>query len=505
MVNPHELDSLGPWWPVCLSPGDFSIWQKPRPRADAPAAPLHSLADSLLGTAKDRATSEKGYLLGDHAQHTWGITIPCLIFQYVIGGSNILPAQRFVATSGAPKSMKSTLQIEILTWYAYNQGFGRYIDAEEKSSASMFEAMTWWKFLSPEDPYTDAEGNFCFYPESVERDSEGWPVDMNHPDRVILIPVNPDPEVQQGGKRLIYTKCSSIDEWQDRFTETVKWAQAMVADNPDRKALGARVPIHAVIDSVTGADYIGNTEDILKEGHAQERSFSGAARANKIGSYLRAMSLRGTCMSAGLVRHLTTNIGDGSFASKFEDKEKEAGGSLSNFQSSVSLRLKKGGKIDAAGHPARSKAHLSRSVTIKTNFSCLGPDVDKVVTVDVIWQHVEMPNGETRQIMTYDWHGALGRYLWAKKYEKSKKDFAYGIERLNKAVYFVKGKTNHVKCEALQTEEELEAKKELNFTEFGRRIEAHPEIRKAVARYLNITQYPDVQGADIDWTTPGGE
>ena len=127
-------------------------------------------------------------------------------------------------------------------------------------------------------------------------------LDMDDEKRVVLIPVNPDPEIQQGGKRLIYTKCSSIDEWEQRFTETLKWARGMLGDNPERKEAGARVPIHCVVDSVTGADYLANTADIENEGHAAEREL-GEPRAlgrgkRHEGARRDAMELRARAVKA---------------------------------------------------------------------------------------------------------------------------------------------------------------------------------------------------------------
>lgn len=484
-------------------------------KKDAEKGPeVHDLVMDLLGDSKDAATSGNGYLLGDHAQHTWGIEVPTIAAQYGLGGTDVLPAQRWYSVSGPPKSMKSTLQIEISCWYALAGGFSRYIDSEEKSSASMFTAMTWWRFLSPDDPFTDSQGNFCHYPDEVERDPEtGMPVNMDHELREILIPVSTDPHVVHAKKRMVYTDVPSIDEWQIKFSQTIEWARNMVDKYPERREPGGRVPIYSVIDSLTGKDYENNISAIAKEGHAPERSFSGAARANMIASYIRTVSFRGTCMSGGYVRHLTSNITDGSFASKFEDKEKEAGGSLANFQASVSLRLKKGSPISLASHPAmpiQGPPVEGYPCTIECAFSCLGPDIKRKVVVDVLWQHVETPDGSVRQIMVYDWHGALARLLYADKYGPNKSDAPkYKKDRLDKALYFVSAKANHVKCEALLTPEEDALSKEerdkaavMHFTEFGRRIEASPKYSKAIQRYLGITSYPKVQEAEIDWTPP---
>lgn len=481
-------------------------------------AALSSFANILLGATKEGAATQNGYLLGDHAKHSWGIRLRHIIFMHVIGGANVFPLRRMLATSGAPKSMKSTLQIELGTWVAMAGGFFRYIDNESKSSASMFTAMTWWKFLAPgmlyemadgtTRPLVDSKGNFCHYPDTVPRDEIGWPIDMDHAERQVLIPCATDPMCLTGASRCSYKKTESIDEWQDEVTGIVKAARAMVVDHPVTQDENHRVPIYGVVDSVTGSETDGAMQDMETEGHAKDRGFEGAARANKIGSYLRAMQFGGTCLSMGIVRHLTTAISDGSFGSKFDDKEKEAGGSMSNFKASVSLRLGKGGKISAAEHPAmpvQGPPVEGYPVRIECKFSCLGPDINRNASVDVLWQFVELPNGESRQIIVYDWGGALGNLLHRKKYGEHKA-YSYDIDRLNKAIEFTTGpKANTVYCDALAKEGDSLDKNDrpyLTFTEWGKRIEADPVIAQKVCRFLNISEYPDFQAAEIDWTPP---
>ena len=488
------------------------------------AAALSSFASVLLGATREGSATQNGYLLGDHAKHSWGIKLRHIVFMHCIGGANVFPLRRMIATSGLPKSMKSTLQIELGTWFAEAGGFFKYIDNESKSSASMFIAMTWWKFLAPglmyeipagpsagkTYPLVDSKGNFCRYPDSVPRNEDHWPLDMDHPDREILIPCATDPLHLTGAQRCSYKKTESIDEWQDQMTDVVKASRDIIEAHPITQEPGHRVPVYSVVDSVTGSETEGAMIDMEKEGHAKDRGYEGAARANKIGSFLRALQFGGTCLSVGIVRHLTTAISDGSFASKFDDKEKEAGGSMSNFKASVSLRLSKGAKISVASHaamPVQGPPVEGYPVRIECKFSCLGPDINRNAMVDVLWQFVELPNGEPRQIIVYDWGGALANLLYRKKYGDHKA-FAYDVERLDKALEFTSGPaTNTVCCPELAREGDQETKdknpkKYMSFTEWGNRIEANPEVAQRVCRFLNISEYPSFQEAEIDWTPP---
>ena len=299
-----------------------------------------------------------------------------------------------------------------------------------------------------------------------------------------------------------------LDEWQDKVTELVHGARDIVVKHPITQEPGHRVPIFGVIDSITGSETDESMQAMEKEGHAKDRGYEGASRANKIGSFLRALQFGGTCLSMGIVRHLTQAISDGSFASKFDDKEKEAGGSLANFKASVSLRLNKGGKFSMAEHPAmplQGPPVEGYPVRMECKFSCLGPDINRSAFIDVMWQFVELPNGSPRQIIVYDWGGALAQLLYRKKYGEHKA-FAYDIDRLEKVLMFTEGpKTNTVRCPELAKEGDPVTKDDkpyMCFTEFGKRIEANPEIAKRVCRFLNISDYPSFQEAEIDWTPP---
>lgn len=482
------------------------------------AAALTSFASALLGKSREDATSQTGYLLGDHAKHSWGIRLRHLIFAHAIGGANVFPIRRMIATSGLPKSMKSTLQIELGTWFAEAGGYFKYFDNESKSSASMFTAMTWWKFLAPGTEYidtngnhyplVDAEGNFCYYPESVPRGDNGWVLDMNHPDRVIMIKPSADLMVRTAGSRVVYKKTESVDEWQDEVTEFIQSSRDIITSHPITQEPGHRVPIYGVIDSITGSETAEAMTAMEKEGHAKDRGYEGAARANKIGSFFRAMQFGGTCLSMGIVRHMTTAISDGSFASKFDDKHKESGGSLADFKASVSLRLSKGGKLGMAEHPAmpvQGPPVEGYPVWLECKFSCLGPDINRSAQVDVLWQFVELPNGEPYQIISYDWGGALARLLHGKKFGKNKA-YSFDIDRLDKAIAFTEGPSvNTVRCAELAMPGDPEDKNDkpyMSFTVFGNRIEANPDISKRICHFLNITNYPDLQSAEIDWTPP---
>lgn len=395
-----------------------------------------SLVQQALKALNSGATSTKAYQLGSHREHTWGILVPTLAFQWLIGGSSVFPAQRFLSLSGLAGSLKSTLGIEIATWFAMQGGISSYIDNESKSSASMFDAMTWWR--------------------------------LN----------------EEQLSRLFYKEVANMEEWMGVLTELIKFAQQVGYGKK-----GERLPVFALIDSLTGKAALAEQEAVADEGFAASRGFP--TRAAAITRYLETMQLTGTLMSIGYVRHLKQAI-DGS--GHGPPQNKETGGSAAQFKASLSIRLAKGKPISLADHPAlphRDTTVDGYEVFMESNKSCLGPDKRRL-TVDVVWQYVMQEDGTTRQIMVYDWAGALGRLLWGMKYGDDKtKLYQQDIERLKTALEFSNPKAKLINCEELGLEG-------ANLTEFGRAIEANPAVREKISRFLMISQYNDIQVVDLE-------
>lgn len=407
---------------------------KKKTETDTSPEGLAALALSMLS---EGATSGEAYQLGDHADHTWGIQIPSLAFQWAIGGSSVFPCQRWLSTSGEPGAMKSTLIVEILKWFSMQQGIGIYIDNESKTSASMLEAMTWWCL-------TDAQR-----------------------------------------KLLILKPSESIEEWMTTLTQAVALAQKL-----GYGANGSRVPVCAIVDSLTGKGSVSEQETIEDEGFAQARGFP--TKAAMISRYLEGIQLTDTLMSAGFVRHLKTTIDGG--GAHGPPPKKETGGMAAQFKASLSLRLTKfGNDLEFADHPAmphRDLTTVGKTVIIQADKSCLGPDKRKL-WVEVLWQYVPQEDGTSKQLMKWNWEGALGGLLHGMKYGDDKvKAYAQDIERLNKSLEFSNPKGKLINCKELGLEE-------VSLTEFGAAIEGNPDVRARISRFLNIAQYKDVQEVEL--------
>jgi len=393
----------------------------------------------LMGVLNERATSTKGYLEGDHAQHTWGITIPHLAFQYLIGGSNVLPAQRYFGFSGLEKSFKSTLVKEIGNWHRAANGVHIDIDTEKKTSATALDAMVWW-----------------------------------HPEL-------------KDNKARYFKQVQSIDEWMSLITGAVEHARTKYKYPP-----GKRIPLWISVDSLNHATSEDADRELRKEGTAVQRGYP--VDNLQITNWFKAMNLLGTTVSLGWVQHLTQDLSQvGGYG---PPAMKEKGAKTAGFMASCHIRMNKGASIQAATHASAPNPDLpveGYTIWMNTARSCIGPD-DRTLAVDLLWQYVPQPDGSTRQAMWFDWDGALGRMLWMMKYSDkwSPKMFAHDKERLKTAIDFTELKVGHVKCNHFDMADGT-------YTEFGQAIKADPAIRLAVSRFLGIAQFPDIQTAEIDY------
>lgn len=409
-------------------------------KAKQEAFGLNDLVDGLIEDLAKEQTSGRTITAGDLGQHTYGQLIPHIAAQYVVGGSNIIPAQRYLSVSGPEKSMKSTLMKEIGCWYQGAGGLYDDIDNEGgKTSASMFEAMSCWR----------------------------------------------NEELANG--RHLLTLTNSVEEWQNHITTVVNKLKSRPIP-----AKGKRLPVFIAIDSLTGSGMQSSQEKISEEGHAQARSYDGAATANAVSQFIQNLNLRGTTVTIGTVRHQAQVIDDGG-GGGYGPKIKESGAKRVNYQNSVNLRVSKAGTVDKAGHPSQHQdgpAVEGYTIRIVPEASCLGSTVGRAIEVDVLWQYVLLPDGSRKQHMWYDWDGALGRLLWTFAYHPKLKRSEFEIELLKKTLYFsAVGKD--INCEELGLQKASQ-------TEFGRKIRENPEIASKIQAYLAISCYPTLQEAEIE-------
>ncbi len=394
-----------------------------------------SLADSLLTQLNKRATSTKAYLQGDHADHTWGLVIPSLAFQWLIGGSNVIPLQRYFGLSGEEKSYKSTLAIELGNWFILGGGTHIHLDTENKTNPEMLHAMTWWNDVDP-----------------AER---------------------------------IFKVCGSISEWQDMVSTAVE------ATRGKETPKGEREPLFITVDSLMGRSTEDADKALRKEGHAAERGFPVAAA--QVTNFLEALNLLGTQAAISWTQHRKMAVEQPKYGPKVYH---EKGAKAAQFACSTHLTTSKGSAVSWESHPSApfpdGGTVQGYEIWLNTVRSCVGPD-NRALMVHLLWQYVEDEDGNERQVMWFDWPGALGQLLQSMKYNKKFKPKMFEQDRkaLDDALHFVES-SKRIKCKELGLEK-------ASFHEFGRAVEENPEVRARIAKFLSIRDFPSVHDADIDF------
>jgi len=394
------------------------------------------IVSGLIADLNKHSTSSKAYLQGDHAQHTWGVEIPYLAFQWLIGGSSILPSQRYYGLSGEEKSFKSTLAVELGNWFIRDNGVHLLLDTENKTSPTMLDAMTWWNGIAEQ-------------------------------------------------KKRAYKVCGSIGEWQTMVTRAVEHSR-----NMGNKEKNKREPIFVTIDSLMARSTDEADRTLRKEGSAAERGFPVASL--QVTNFLETLNLLGTTCSVAWVQHMKKSMEQTGYGTQYKEK----GATAAQFSCSTHLRINKGGafrkaKDDSA--PFEGTAVEGYEMWIRTARSCVGPG-DRSLMVPLCWQHVPQEDGSTRQAMWFDWYGALGNLLVNMKYnDKFKpKFFKEDKERLAEILDFTEQKKNSIKCKQLDLDG-------ASYYAFGRSIEDDIETRDRLSNFLNITEFPSIQTADIDF------
>lgn len=420
-----------------------------RPRKNpiegAEAQTSNELALDLLNRLNKKATGSAAALQGDLAVNTYGIKIPHLAFQWLIGGSDVIPTQRYMTFSGLPKSFKSTLNIEIGNWFISQGGLHVQIDTENKTSPTMLDSMAWM-----------------------------------HPSELVA-----------KMRHRVFKPTDSNEEWMTQLVEVVKYGRE-TAIQPK----GSRVPIFVSVDSLSGSTNEDNIETLMKEGSAQARGFP--VDAMQVTNYLKALKLHDTLINVGVVQHLTQDLSDaGGYGGP---KFKEKGAAAMKYGTSVGIRVSKMMGIESAGHSSamvEGPPVEGYTLQLSTAVSCVGPDGNKL-EVDVLWQYVKQEDGTRRQVMWYDWHGALGKLLWQRKYDDKRRVCSYEQDELDQAVKFTQPKAKRIKSEELGLES-------ATFSEFGKAIENNPVVRDKVQKYLCIKSHPNVQEMDLDFKSQDNE
>jgi hypothetical protein len=281
--------------------------------------------------------------------------------------------------------------IEIGNWFMSSGGIHMHLDTENKTSASMLDAMTWHRKLK------------C--------------------DRIFKI-------------------CHSTDEWQRMVITLIEDLRKL---GPQEK--GKRIPVFITVDSLTGRGTEDEDKALRKEGAAPERGYP--IKNLQITNFLEALNLLGTTVSVGWVQHMKQTLDQTGYGIQYKEK----GATAAQFACSTHIRVSKeqtpyrAASHDSAPYPEYPVE--GHTLWLKTARSGVGPG-NRTLAVKMLWQFVPQEDGSTRQAMWFDWHGALGEMLQYMQYSDDSKLFKHDKDRLKEALRFTNGKGKTVNCDELE-------------------------------------------------------
>lgn len=310
---------------------------------------IRQMASTALKGMMHRAAVESGdpdiCVVGETGRLVVGIKLPSFCFEYLIQ-NNVWPLGRMAQFVGIEKSCKSGLAFEVGRWFVdYASGLVGLCEHETKFSPDWANSIIGW----------------------------------------------------QNGDSFGYIPCDSVDEWQ-------KWIQFYVKQNKDimlgdakNPGPGMIYPFLGIIDSIFGKSLKSSQDKIKADGHA---SRDYAVEAQIITKFLRAFpqQIRQWPFSIIMVNHLRPSV-DALTKQVVRDKP---GGRGKDFQESLELELRKGGKI-------RTKDYDGFFIHIICAVSSLGIEKRRI-SVPVIWWEEPLddsdPKSPWRQKTVWDWHAA---------------------------------------------------------------------------------------------------
>jgi len=388
------------------------------------------------------------YRTTEHRNHTFGIDIPNLPMQWLLGGINKLPLGRILAFSGEYGSFKSSLAASIGGWFMTQNGIFVDIDTEGKKSPTTYESI-----------YFRMDG------EELSRS--------------------------------VMEAAETPEEWQD-IANT--WLAKVKGEGVNNLPPGDRIPLLINVDSIIGRATEAEQTKMQQEGHASERGY--ATINNMIKKFMSGISLIGTSCCVSYITHLKDEQADGSGGPMQAKKQKELGGTSPGFYATTIIRTSRGKAIDYVDDEGVTvEGYL---VKLKGHKVSTGPN-NRVIYVPYLWRYVDdvdHPDG-FRQEAWFDWNWACGLMIWRMVFDRDWfKESEYASQLQEVLALKKAGSKTTPKFEQLATlpegaypfvDEDGKRLGEMTPREFGAYVHSCPDLMREIQRRVHINLYPDVQ------------
>jgi len=401
-------------------------------------------ADSLVTSVIETREKKGGhaYRTTEHRGHTYGIDIPNLGVQWLLGGINKLPLGRVIAFSGEYGSFKSSLAAVFGGWFMTQNGIFVDIDTEGKKSPTTYEAL---------------------YHRMDEHELS----------------------------KSILEAAETPEEWQRIFNA---WFAKVKSEEVMSLPKGERIPLMVNVDSIIGRATEADQVKLQQEGHAAERGY--ATINNMIKKFMEGIALVGSTCTISYITHLKDEMADASGGRGMSiKKQKELGGTSPGFYATTIIRTRKGKAMSYVDDDGCTVSGYM--VTLSGHKVSTGPN-NRKLDVPVLWRHVDddSPDG-FHQEMWFDWDWALGlllhRMMLSDRYKRSEYPKLVDYLSIMKTGCGSDASPTFQQTQKLNAGSPTISKEKVHIRELGRAIHAEPEIRREIQKQLHINLYPDVQ------------
>lgn len=284
----------------------------------------------------------------------------------------------------------------------------------------------------------------------------------------------------------------NMQEWQASLLTTIKAQRSSFqkGDPSAGVAPGAYSPMCYGIDSLTG-QLLKSTGDKMVEEGAAEREF--AIEAGALTKFLKKLATEMQNMPAVVVaiNHMKVTPAEQKWQPA---KKRTIGGNQIKFQATYELELDQGPQIQYLDTDRSHGLYVKGyDILITADKNSLG-EKRRQILVPYRWHYETSSWGERIQRAYFDWDASLAFVLWSQTQHKSlKSDKQKGelIARMDEIIHFrtTSSAEFHQNLGFYSKTLGISKDKPVTATEFGRRIQADPELVEKLRDAFGIKRY----------------
>ena len=391
---------------------------------------------ALLTAAQDKYGQTGCFVASDWGKYQWGIPLPNLMMERMFG-LNVVPYPAIMEFAGPPHSAKSAM-LQYMFDVFLQQGF----------NAAMLE-------------------------------TEGGKVSATLMESILK---------ERLQRLVMYPKCGTQEEWQDKMTMTLKAYRKAYAESVKAKEknpeLRLEEPLLMGLDSLGAAPSMESVKSVDTAGGHSDRSFPVEALKN--GRYFSQLPTRMRDLPITLIytNHETHKIEEGGFGQKGPVEKTSKGGANPDFFASHRFFFAPTTKQEEV--VKNTYQQMLKFETYKNSFN------RKCGITSVLMQWTEYINpdtGEMSQTTRFLWEDALARFL------APKDGIGYNYDRKEVAKFLTVIRVSDTKFSCKEI-----GLKEVSGQVIGETIESNPELKAKLRSYMGIKSMNVYNGTPFSTT-----